>query len=64
MQGHGFQIDFQRDIRKNDSFQIVYETYVDENGEIFENGNILYANLVLSENTINYNILKKKQRPL
>jgi len=44
---YGFQIDFQRDIRKNDSFQIVYETYVDENGEIFENGNILYANLIL-----------------
>ena len=44
---YGFQIDFQRDIRKNDSFQIVYETYVDENGEIFENGDILYANLIL-----------------
>ena len=28
---YGFQIDFQRDIRKNDSFQIVYEIYVDEN---------------------------------
>ena len=44
---YGFQIDFQRDIMKNDSFQIVYETFVDENGKIFENGNILYANLVL-----------------
>ena len=44
---YGFQIDFQRDIRKNDSFQIVYETFVDENGKIFENGNILYANLML-----------------
>ena len=44
---YGFQIDFQRDIRKNDSFQIVYETFIDENGEIFENGNIIYANLIL-----------------
>ena len=44
---YGFQIDFQRDIRKKRPFQIVYETYVDENGEIFENGNILYANLIL-----------------
>ena len=44
---YGFQIDFQRDIRKNDSFQIVYETFVDENGKIYENGNILYANLIL-----------------
>tara|TARA_Y100000816_G_scaffold270273_1_gene233894 strand:- start:1320 stop:2621 length:1302 start_codon:yes stop_codon:yes gene_type:complete len=44
---YGFQIDFQRDIRKNDSFQIIYEVFVDENGKIFENGNILYANLIL-----------------
>ena len=44
---YGFEIDFQRDIWKNDSFQIVYETFIDENGEIFENGNIIYANLIL-----------------
>ena len=44
---YGFQIDFQRDIRKNDSFQIVYENFVDENGKVFENGNIIYANLIL-----------------
>ena len=37
---YGFQVDFQRDIRKNDSFQIIYEIFVDENGEVFENGNI------------------------
>ena len=41
---YGFQVDFQRDIRKNDSFQIIYEIFVDENGKIFENGNIIYAN--------------------
>ena len=45
---YGFQVDFQRDIRKNDSFQIVYEVLVDENNEIFGNGNIIYANLMLS----------------
>ena len=44
---YGFQVDFQRDIRKNDSFQIIYEVFVDENGKIFENGNIIYANLML-----------------
>ena len=38
---YGFQIDFQRDIRKNDSFQIIYEIFVDESG------NIIYANLML-----------------
>ena len=44
---YGFQIDFQRDIRKNDSFQLVYETFVDENGKIFESGKIIYSNLIL-----------------
>ncbi len=30
---YGFQVDFQRDIRKNDSFQIMYEVFEDENGK-------------------------------
>ena len=45
---YGFQIDFQRDIRKKDKFQIMYETYVDENKKLIETGNILFANLILS----------------
>ena len=45
---YGFQIDFQRDIRKNDTFQILYEVYVDENSEVIETGNILFANINLS----------------
>ena len=44
---YGFQVDFQRDIRKNDSYQIIYETFVDENNEVFSTGEIVYANLVL-----------------
>tara|TARA_Y100000741_G_scaffold363391_1_gene351543 strand:+ start:161 stop:1453 length:1293 start_codon:yes stop_codon:yes gene_type:complete len=42
---YGFEIDFQRDIRKKDSFQIMYEIYKDEEEEIVEKGNILFANL-------------------
>ncbi len=42
---YGFEIDFQRDIRKKDSFQIMYEIFEDENDEILEKGNILFANL-------------------
>ena len=45
---YGFQVDFQRDIRKNDSFQIIYEVFVDENKKIFNTGNILFADLNLS----------------
>ena len=44
---YGFQVDFQRDIRKNDSFQIMYEVFEDDKGKIFETGNIIYANLKL-----------------
>ena len=44
---YGFQVDFQRDIRKNDSFQILYEIYVDDRGKIFETGNIIFSNLNL-----------------
>ena len=45
---YGFQVDFQRDIKKKDSFQIMYETFIDETGKTIETGNILFANLKLS----------------
>ena len=45
---YGFQVDFQRDIRKLDKFQIMYEAFIDENGRVIETGNILFANLILS----------------
>ena len=45
---YGFQIDFQRDIRKNDIFQIMYEVFENDNGKIFEVGNIIFADLKLS----------------
>ena len=45
---YGFQVDFQRDIRKKDSFQIMYEVFLDDKKNIIETGNILYANLKLS----------------
>ncbi|MDB9718804.1 M23 family metallopeptidase [Candidatus Pelagibacter sp.] len=45
---YGFQVDFQRDIRKNDTFQIMYELFEDENGVAFETGNIIFADLKLS----------------
>ena len=53
---YGFQVDFQRDIQKNDSFQIMYEVFKDNKGKIIETGNILFANLTLSgvENRLYY----------
>ena len=63
---YGFQVDFQRDIWKNDSFQIIYEEFENLNGDVIETGDIIYANLNLqsrdyqlyryeySENKIDY----------
>ncbi len=53
---YGFQVDFQRDIRKKDGFQIMYEVFIDDKGKILETGEILYANLKLSgqENSLYY----------
>jgi len=45
---YGFEVDFQRDIRKRDSFQIMYEVFKDDNKKIIESGEILFANLKLS----------------
>ena len=53
---YGFQVDFQRDIRKKDKFQILYETYFNEKNELIETGEILFANLKLSgqDNSLYY----------
>ena len=58
---YGFQVDFQRDIRKKDSFQIMYEIFLDDKKKIIETGNILYANLKLSgeDNSLYYFKSKK-----
>jgi murein DD-endopeptidase MepM/ murein hydrolase activator NlpD len=57
---YGFQVDFQRDIRKNDSFQIIYETFEDENSEIVETGDIIFANLKLRGQNNNLYYFDKK----
>ena len=44
----GFEVDFQRDIRKNDYFKILYEKYFDENKEFIKSGSILYAHMTVN----------------
>ena len=48
----GFEIDFQRDIRKNDYFKIIYEKYLDGNGEFIKNGSIFYAHMSVNNREI------------
>ena len=57
---YGFQIDFQRDIWKNDSFQIIYETFLDSDNKVLDTGKILYANLILQGKENDLYIFKTK----
>jgi len=57
---YGFQVDFQRDIKKEDSFQIMYEVYTEDSGKIIETGNILFANLKLSGKSNSLYYFEKK----
>jgi murein DD-endopeptidase MepM/ murein hydrolase activator NlpD len=43
-----FDVDFQRDIRTDDSFQVMYQRVTDEDGELVNGAEILFASLTLS----------------
>lgn len=43
-----FDVDFQREIRKGDHFEVFYERRLSEDGRRVEEGNILFAKLTLS----------------
>ncbi len=60
---YGFQVDFQRDIRKNDSFQIVYEEYKNDENKTVDFGNIIYANLILQGKSYElYHFISEKEK--
>ena len=49
----GFEVDFQRDIRKDDWFEIYYEKFIDERGRVKDTGKILYASMYVNNKEIN-----------
>ncbi len=49
----GFEVDFQRDIRKEDWFEIFYERFEDDNGIVQDTGKIIYASMYVNNNEIN-----------
>ena len=49
---YGFQVDFQRDIWKGDTFQIIYEQFQNEDGSLVENGDIIFSNLNVQGNDL------------
>ena len=50
---YGFQVDFQRDIWKGDSFQIIYEQFENDDGSLIESGDIIFSNLNTQGNELN-----------
>ncbi len=48
----GFEVDFQRDIRKGDEFEVMYERYVDDTNKFIQTGKILYAYLNVNNQKI------------
>ena len=58
----GFEVDFQRDIRKGDWFEIFYEKFEDDNNKVRDTGKIIYASMFVNGQEINlYNFEYKNE---
>ena len=58
----GFEVDFQRDIRKEDWSEIYYERFIDDKGEIKDTGKIIYASMFVNNEEISlYNFKHKDE---
>ena len=58
----GFEVDFQRDIRKGDWFEIFYEKFEDDNNKVRDTGKIIYASMFINGEEINlYNFEYKDE---
>ena len=56
----GFEVDFQRDIRKGDWFEIYYEKFIDDNNKVRDTGKIIYASMFVNGGEINLYNFKYK----
>ncbi|MDC1096237.1 M23 family metallopeptidase [Pelagibacteraceae bacterium] len=60
---YGFEVDFQRDIRKGDWFEIYYEKFLDDNNVVKDTGKIIYASMYVNNREINlYNFEHKNEK--
>lgn len=47
-----YSIDFRRDVRKGDKFEIIYENKINPEGKVVKSGNIIYASLTLRKDKV------------
>ena len=58
----GFEVDFQRDIRQGDWFEIFYEKFEDDDNKVRDTGKIIYASMFVNGKELNlYNFRYKDQ---
>lgn len=55
-----YSIDFKRDVRKGDKFEIIYENHLTPDGQLVKTGNILYASLTLRKDKVSLYRFKDK----
>jgi murein DD-endopeptidase MepM/ murein hydrolase activator NlpD len=58
----GFEVDFQRDIRVGDKFEVHYERFVDENGIVKNTGKIIYASMFVNNKELSLYNFKFKNK--
>jgi murein DD-endopeptidase MepM/ murein hydrolase activator NlpD len=46
---YSFDVDFQRDIREGDKFEVLFESFYDDKGNRIKDGNVLFASLDLQQ---------------
>jgi len=47
-----YDVDFQRDIQPGDQFEVMYERLIDKTGQVVREGDILFASMTLSDDTM------------
>ncbi len=57
---YGFEIDFQRDLRKGDTFEIYYERFEDAKGRVRDTGKIIYASMNVNNRDISLYAYEEK----
>ena len=59
---YGYDVDFQRDIHSGDKFEMLVESFYDENGKKVRDGSVLYSSLVLQNRKIDIYMHKVDNR--
>ncbi len=57
---YGYDVDFQRDIHDGDKFEMIVESFYDEEGKKVKDGSVLFSSLVLQNKPINIYLHKVK----